>query len=71
MITVNVASARGHDATTFESAQDALDFITSTAVNLEKWVFVNGELIADLTSLTLDRVSHATDITLSNQLVGG
>lgn len=71
MITVNVASARGHDVETFENTEAASNYITTKARNENKWVFVDGELIADLSDLTAERIATAQDITLSNQLVGG
>lgn len=71
MITVNVASARGHDVEVFDDAEAAAGFIADKATSENKWVFVDGEIIADLSALTNDRLESASDITLSNQLVGG
>lgn len=71
MITVNVASARGHDVEEFEDGGAALGYIQEKARNENKWIFVDGEIVADLSSLSIDRITAANDITLSNQLVGG
>lgn len=71
MITVNIASARGHDVEEFEEGAIALDFIRNKAAQENKWVFVDGEMIADLNMLEVDRVVNAQDITMSNQLTGG
>lgn len=70
-IQVNVASARGHDVEVFDDVSSAKTYIGEKARNENKWVFVDGELIADLSDLTNERLEAAQDITLSNQLVGG
>jgi hypothetical protein len=71
MIKVNIASARGHDVETFDTAELAVEFISKKAKDESKWVFIDGELINNFDDIDFGRIESAQDITLSNQLIGG
>lgn len=69
-VNVNIISTRGHDVLELSPA-DALSEVTRQARDNAKWVFVNGDLVSDINSMTTDMLESASDITLANQLVGG
>ena len=67
-VTLKITSSKGHDEFV-GTAKEALDRLLEEAEN-GKWVFIDGRHAAP-ESVTLDALTGAKDITLTNSLVGG
>ena len=71
MITVKVATVRGHDLMTFETSAEAKKYVLDTAKQTDKWCFINGEVHNNIAGLSMDMFTDEAEIVLANRVVGG
>ena len=69
-IHVKVVSIEGHTDLDL-SPVEAVSTIRSKCTDEAKWLFVDGVHIGDLSTLGIDALTNAQDITMTNQLAGG
>lgn len=71
MITVKIATVRGHDLMTFETPAEARKFTLDTAKTTDKWLFINGEVHNNIAGVSVDMFNDTAEIVLANRIVGG
>lgn len=69
-VTIKIVSARGHDQETLPVVE-ALARIQDQVKNGGKWLYKDGDHVADVDNLSIDDLIQAETLTMANQIIGG